>query len=102
MTEQVESASAFERTVARLMLAGVWVSAACLAAGLVSLLVWQRSNNGDALLRAGLFILMATPVLRVVLSVAEALRQRDWFWLWTTVAVALILTGTVIYSLAAQ
>lgn len=101
MTGQVESAPAFERTVTRLMLAGVWVSAVCLAAGLASLLLWQRSLHGDALLRAGLFLLMATPVLRVMLSVAEAVRQRDWFWLWTTIAVALILTGTVFYSLAA-
>ncbi len=44
---------------------------------------------------------MATPVLRVVLSIAEAIGQRDWFWLWTTVAVAVVLTGTVAYSLYA-
>ena len=43
---------------------------------------------------------MATPVLRVVLSVAEAVRQRDWFWLWTTIAVAIVLAGTVAYSLS--
>ena len=44
---------------------------------------------------------MSTPVLRLVVSVVEAIRQRDWFWLWTTLAVALVLTGTVVYSLRA-
>jgi uncharacterized membrane protein len=90
---------AFERTLARAMLAGVWLSAACLSIALALLFVSGRSAEGDRLLRAGLLILMATPILRVVLSVAEAIRQRDWFWLATTVAVTLILTVTVVYSL---
>jgi uncharacterized membrane protein len=97
----VASRSPFERTLMRVMLAGVWVSAACLAAGLAVLLLSRRTTEGDALLRAGLLVLMATPLLRVVLSIAEALRQRDWFWLWTTVAVAVVLAGTVTYSLHA-
>ena len=82
----------------RVMLTGMWVSGACLAAGLALLLLSVWVSEGTALLRAGLILLMATPVLRVLLSVAEAVRQRDWFWLWTTVAVALILTCTVVYS----
>jgi uncharacterized membrane protein len=80
------------------MMAGMWVSSACLAAGLALLLASIWAAEGHVLLRAGLIFLMATPVLRVILSVAEAVRQRDWFWLWTTIAVALILTGTVVYS----
>ena len=42
---------------------------------------------------------MATPMVRVVLSIAEALRRRDWFWLWSTAAVVVVLLGTVAYSL---
>lgn len=83
------------------MLAGVWVSSACLAAGLAFLPLSRRTSAADALLRAGLLVLMATPVLRIVLSVAEAVRQRDWFWFWTTVGVAVVLIGTVTYSLHA-
>ena len=94
-----ETAPAFERTVARLMLGGVWVSAVCLSVALALLLWLRRSAQADVLFRIGLLVLMATPILRVVLSVAEAIRQRDWFWLWTTVAVTLILAGTVAYSL---
>jgi uncharacterized membrane protein len=83
----------------RVMLAGVWFSSGFLSVGL-ALLLLSRPSQAEGLLRNGLFILMATPVLRVVLSVAEAVRQRDWFWLWTTVAVAIVLAGTVAYSLS--
>lgn len=90
---------AFERTLMRLMLAGVWLSSLVLALGLALLFLTARQPQATALLRAGLLIVMATPVLRVIMSMAEAVRQRDWFWLWATGAVALILTGTVAYSL---
>lgn len=91
----------FERMLLRVMLTGVWISAWFLSAGLALRLLRDRSSDGDALLNVGLLVLMATPVLRVVLSVAEALGQRDWFWLWTTIAVALVLAGSVVYSLRA-
>jgi uncharacterized membrane protein len=90
---------AFERTLAHVMLTGVWLSAACLALALSALLISPRLTTAQALLRIGLIILMATPVMRVVLSVVEAIRRRDWFWLWTTIAVTLILVGTMLYSL---
>ena len=97
----VAALSRFERTLVRAMLAGVWISSILLSAGLALLLFARASSASDDLLRWGLLVLMATPVLRVVLSIAEATRQRDWFWLWTTVAVAVILAGTVAYSLRA-
>lgn len=93
--------SPFERALARAMLTGVWLSAAALAAGLLLALARPHTGTGHLLLRAGLVVLMGTPVLRVVLSVAEAIRQRDWFWLWTTLAVAAVLSATVAYSFRA-
>jgi hypothetical protein len=90
---------AFERTLARVMLTGVWLSAACLAVALSVQLTAFHVRLPDVLLRIGLVILMATPVMRVILSVAEAIRQKDWFWLWTTIAVTVILAGTMVYSL---
>ena len=81
------------------MLTGVWLSAACLALALSALLISPRFESADTLQRIGLVLLMATPVMRVALSVVEAIRQRDWFWLWTTIAVTLILAGTMVYSL---
>ena len=89
----------FERTLIRAMLAGVSLAAALLALGLALRLASDAPGAADTILSAGLIVLMATPVLRVALSIAEAVRQRDWFWLWTTVAVAVVLSGTVVYSL---
>lgn len=79
------------------MLGGVWVSSVLLAVGLLLGLA-GRSMDGETLLRSGLLCLMATPVLRVALSMLEALRLRDYFWLWSTVAVVVVLVGTVVYS----
>lgn len=93
--------SAFERSLVRVMRAGMWISSALLSAGLALVLFSGRETEGESLLRAGLVMLMATPVLRVVLSVVEAIRRRDWFWLSATVAVALVLGGTVWYSFRA-
>ena len=93
--------SSFERGLARAMLAGVWISAAVLTSGLLLSLARPGAETGPLLLRLGLVVLMGTPVLRVVLSIAEAIRQRDWFWLWTTIAVAAVLSATVVYSLRA-
>ena len=81
------------------MLIGVWLSTACLAFALSALLVWSHLSAAEGLLRVGLVILMATPVMRVALSVTEAIRQKDWFWLWTTIGVTLVLAGTMVYSL---
>jgi uncharacterized membrane protein len=89
----------FERTLTRVMLAGVWLSACLLTVGLALRLLLGRSE-GDALLHAGLLTLMGTPVLRIVMSIAEAARERDWFWLWSTIAVVVVLSGTVWYSFA--
>ena len=93
---------AFERLLVRVMLTGVLLSTAVLSSGLVWSLVAPASPVGRHLLNVGLIILMATPVVRVVLSVAEALRRRDWFWLWSTAAVVAVLLGTVTYSLSAR
>ena len=57
----------FERTLSRVMLTGVWLSAACLALALSVLLISPRVSLAQALLRIGLVVLMATPVMRLVM-----------------------------------
>ena len=47
------------------------------------------------LLNAGLIVLMATPILRVLVSVVEYVRMRDWFFAVTTLAVVAELSVTV-------
>jgi uncharacterized membrane protein len=54
---------------------------------------------GSRLLITGLMVLMATPMLRVAVSVVEAVRLRDWFFIATTAAVATLLALSVTYAL---
>jgi uncharacterized membrane protein len=84
-----------EHKLGRLLVAGVFASAAFLVAGL---LLWLRDSTGSAaawLLNAGLVTLMATPILRVVVSVTEYVRLRQWFFVAVTIAVLAELTVTV-------
>jgi uncharacterized membrane protein len=79
----------------RLLQAGVLTSAACLALGLVLWMAGAAAGPTNALLTAGLVILMATPILRVIVSLVEYVRMRDWFFVGTTVLVFGVLLATV-------
>lgn len=95
MTAGGESLGRLERQLGRLLIAGVIISACLLAAGLV---LWLRDPQGGStvwLLDAGLLALMATPILRVVVSFAEYLRLRDWLFAAMTMLVLAELTLTV-------
>jgi len=74
---------------------GVLTSAACLAIGLVLWMAGAAAGPANALLTAGLVILMATPILRVIVSLVEYVRMRDWFFVATTVMVFGVLIVTV-------
>lgn len=86
---------AFERRLGLVLGLGVRASAVLLGAGLVLFLVGRTPATADVLLRAGLIVLMATPVARVALSVVEYARVRDWFFLATATAVLLVLLATI-------
>lgn len=88
-----------ERLLARLMLAGVQLSAAALIAGLALWMSGAAGFHAAWLLTGGLITLMATPMLRVAVSVVEAVRLRDWFFVATTGAVAALLAISVVYAL---
>lgn len=82
-----------EHLLGRLLVGGVAVSAVCLAAGLAaSMAAWPAS---DSILDVGLGVLMATPILRVVVSLVEYARQRDRVFTAATLAVLLVLGGTL-------
>lgn len=87
-----------ERHLGRLLITGLLVSSVALAAGLLLFLVAPGPASSN-LLAGGLVILMATPMLRVVVSVAEYVRMRDWLFVTTTLIVLAELAVTVIYSL---
>jgi uncharacterized membrane protein len=80
-----------ELQVGRLLQAGVWVSAACLAAGLALWMSLGSTPLSNRLLTTGLVVLMLTPLARVVASLVAYVRLRDWFFAGTTVLVFLVL-----------
>jgi uncharacterized membrane protein len=96
----VESLSRLEQHLGRLLVAGVILSAALLAAGLA---LWLAHPQGAAaiwLLNAGLVALMGTPIMRVVVSFAEYVRMRDWLFVGMTLAVFAELALTVAIALS--
>jgi uncharacterized membrane protein len=88
-----------EELLGRVLFAGVMASAACLVAGLLLLLFNEAPVASNRLLNAGLIVLMATPILRVVVSLAQYLRMRDWFFVVTTAAVLMVLLASVVLAL---
>jgi uncharacterized membrane protein len=85
----------FETLLGRLLLAGVLSSSACLAVGLILSLIRVTPSIANALLTLGLMLLMATPILRVVVSLVEYARMRDWFFVATTLIVLIVLFVTI-------
>jgi uncharacterized membrane protein len=94
-----EAIGRLEVHLGRLLQAGVLTSAACLAVGLALWMSGAAPGAAGAILTLGLMILMATPILRVVVSLVEYVRMRDWFFVATTVIVFGVLLVTVTLAL---
>jgi uncharacterized membrane protein len=90
-----EALDRLENHLGRLLFVGVLTAASLLFLGLA---LWTIDGNGTAatwLLNAGLVVLMATPILRVVVSIVEYARARDWFFVTTTLAVLTVLVVSI-------
>ena len=98
MRATTESLSRLEHHLGRLLVGGVILSAVLLAAGLALWLVNPLAPLANWLLNAGLMALMATPMMRVVVSFAEYVRMRDWFFVVMTILVLAELTLTVVVA----
>ncbi len=88
--------SRLEDLLGRVLVTGVVASATILTIGLI---VELAGGNAHPVLQAGLILLMATPILRVVVSLAEYVRMRDWFFSATTAAVLVVLLTSVVFAL---
>lgn len=88
-----------EHRLGRLFTIGLAVSAGFLVAGLVMYFASPAAAASAWPLSIGLMVLMATPLLRVLVSMAEYVRLRDWFFVLTTVAVLVELSITMVYAL---
>jgi hypothetical protein len=98
MNGRTDSLAALETRLGRLFVAGLALSASALAIGLVVYLLLPNSPAALLLLTSGLVILMATPLLRVLVSIIEYVRLGDWFFVTTTVVVLVELSVTMIYA----
>lgn len=88
-----------EEHLGRLLVTGVTISAIMLLVGLGLVLLAPGSALGGRLLTVGLFVLMGTPMLRVVVSFAEYVRMKDWFFMATTIIVLAVLATSVFLAL---
>ena len=75
------------------------ISAILLAIGLGLWLFHPNHAAAMWLLNAGLIVLMATPIMRVVVSFAEYVSLGQWFFAGVTVLVLAELTITVLVAL---
>ena len=89
-----------ETHLGRLLAIGVIASAAFLAIGLGFWLTNPVSPAALWLLNAGLLVLMAVPIMRVVVSFAEYLSTRQWFFAGVTIVVLVELSVTVLVALS--
>ena len=88
-----------ERWLGKILTAGVVTSTVLLAAGLLLQLLGVEPGATAALTRAGLIVLMATPVARVLVSVIEYSLERDWLFAILTTTVLVILLGSLVVSM---
>ena len=97
-----EGIARLERRLGRLFIGGLTLSAAALICGLTLYLSTPDTPLAPRFLSLGLVVLMATPLLRVLFSVVEYARMRDWFFVFVTAVVLLQLTVTMIVALRAN
>lgn len=99
MTVDRPELARLEVHLGRLLVTGVTVSAILLAAGLGGWLFSQSQATALWLLNAGLIVLIATPILRVIVSFAEYIAMRQWFFAAVTIVVLVELSVTVLVAL---
>jgi uncharacterized membrane protein len=87
-----------ERTIGVVLRIGVGLSSLCFGVGLV-LTFAGAAEVASPLLQIGIVVLLATPVARVVVSVAEYAHQRDWLFTMLTIIVLVELTAGALASL---
>ncbi len=93
------STDRLERLLGRILTAGVLASTGLLASGLLLQLLGVQPGAASALTQAGLVVLMATPVARVVVSVIEYALERDWLFITLTTTVLIILMASLAVSM---
>jgi uncharacterized membrane protein len=98
MSEERAPGGNLERILGRVLLMGVVVSTSLLAIGLALSVAAPSGRAGDYSLQAGLVVLMVTPAMRVLVSCAEYVRERDWAFAGLTGVVLAVLLGSLLMA----
>jgi len=88
-----------EDRIGLVLTAGSLLSTALLALGLV-LLVTRGAPAGSILIQTGLVIVLATPIVRVLVSLVGFAQQRDWRFVLLTLAVLGVLAASVVTAIS--
>ena len=88
-----------ERQVGIVLRAGVIASSLCLTVGLLLFLAAGGGGLSSVLLNAGIIILLATPVARVIVSTMQYVHERDWTVATLTFVVMLELIASAVAAL---
>jgi len=88
-----------ERVLCRVLRAGTFLSGALLASGLVAAFISPSHRLTSALLAMGLAVLLATPVVRVIVSFVDFVWTKDWWFALSTGVVLALLAGGLIAAL---
>ena len=75
---------------------GIVGSSGLFAIGLMMMFAGVAVAMAGVLLKIALIVLIATPPTRVVISVIEYVRERDWLFVALTVIVLLALAGSLV------
>jgi uncharacterized membrane protein len=93
------STARLERLIGTVLRAGVTTSSVCLGIGLVLSLVPGAAALATVLLHAGVVVLLATPVTRVIVSIVEYVNERDWLFVSLTAIVLVELMASAVLAL---
>ncbi len=91
-----EEADRLERLLGHVLRTGSIASTSILAIGLLLALLVPSFAPAHAIMQLGLFVLLLTPVARVVASVFEYTHDRDWLFASLTFIVLAIIIGSLV------
>jgi uncharacterized membrane protein len=91
---------ALEQRIGYVLKIGSILSTTLLGAGVVTLLAAPAAAAASILVHAGLLIVLATPIVRVLVSMVGFAEEREWKFVWMTIAVLGVLAVSVVAAFA--
>ena len=88
-----------ERLIGVVLRVGVSSSSVCLAAGLALSFRDAASPSAAILLQTGVLVLLVTPFVRVVVSIVQYVRERNWPFVTLTTIVLVELMASAVAAL---